>query len=215
MKKKNIIISVILAFVILVGILITAVWGLNFGLEYSKHQEIDILIGKEFENKDIATIVKEVIGNSNFIVRKVELYEDMVTIILKEITDEQKEALNTKINEKYETENKVEDMVITQVPNARGRHLVKPYILPVTISFILILIYLVVYTLIYNHFEKNINLLKTLVIAIISIIGMQLLYLSLLAITRLPINALTIPTSIILYAITTIGNMYYLEKQTK
>lgn len=213
MKKKNIIISVILAFIILVGIIITAVWGLNFGLEYSTHQELDILIGKEFENKEVEAIVEEVIGNSNFVVRKVELYEDMVTIILKEVTDEQKEALNTKINEKYEVANKVEDMVITQVPNARGRDLVKPYILPVVISLVIILIYLVVYTLVCNHFGKNISLLKTLVIAIISIIGVQLLYLSLLAITRLPINALTIPIAIILYTITTIANMCYLEKQ--
>ena len=58
-------------------------------------------------------------------------------ICIKDITDEQLQQVNTKINEKYNIENTLEDLVVTNVPNTRIRDLVKPYITPVMISLIM------------------------------------------------------------------------------
>ena len=68
--------------------------GLNVGLTYAQSKQVDIYIGKEFENNDIAQIVKEVTGESFVGIQKVELYEDMVSITTKELSQEQLEQIN-------------------------------------------------------------------------------------------------------------------------
>ena len=211
--KKKIIIGIILTVIILVGIVITCTLGLNFDLIYTNHKEVDIYIEQEFNNDDIYNIAKEVLGQEKILVQKVELYEDMVSISVKDITDEQLENLNNKINEKYGIENKIEDIDITSSPNVRGRDLIKPYILPVVITFILIIIYIAIYSAICSHNGAKIDIIKTLAKSIGVIIGTQLLYLSLIAITRIPINRLTIPFAIVIYVITTIGILLNIKKE--
>ena len=132
MKKKNLI-GILLGIIIIIGIILTTIIGLNLDLMYSSHKSIDINLQKQFENEDVYKIAKEVFENQKVKVQKVELYEDMVSIIVKDATDEQLENLNTKLNEKYELENKKDDMVITNVPSVEISDLVKPYILPVSI----------------------------------------------------------------------------------
>lgn len=198
---------------ILIGIVVTCVLGLNFDLSYSAHKQIDIQIGKEFDNQEIKAIVKEVVGNRKVTIQKVELYEDMVSIGMKDISEEELQTITTKINEKYGIENTVENIAVTSVPNVRGIDLIKPYLVPVAISFLIILAYIICYVLIKNHLGKKINMLKAIFGTIEIILEFQLLYLALIAITRLPITALTIPIAIIIYALTTIGSIACLEKQ--
>lgn len=210
---KNKIIGIIFALIIVAGIAITCVWGLNFGLMYSNHKQVDIYIGQEFENQDIYEIVKEVAKNEKTIVQKVELYEDMVSITIKDINEEQLANLNTKINEKYGIENKVEDIAVTSIPNVRGRDLIKPYILPITISFVIIVVYLAVYNAIYAHMGRKTNTVKDIAKTMGTVVGIELLYLAVLAITRLEINRLTIPFAIVLYVVATIAIFAKLEKK--
>lgn len=212
MKNKKII-PILMAVFILVGIIVTCVLGLNFDLSYSAHKQIDIQIGKEFDNKEMKTLVKEVVGNRNVTIQKVELYEDMVSIGIADISEEELQNLTTKINEKYEIENTVENIAVTSVPNVRGRDLIKPYLMPIAISFLIILAYIICYVLIKKHLGKKINMVKAILGTIEIIVEFELLYLALLAITRLPVTALTIPIAIIIYVLTTIGSMAYLEKQ--
>ena len=210
---KNKIIGIIFALIIVAGIIITCFFGLNFSLTYEAHKELDVYIGKEFEDKDIYNITKEVVGNGEIIIQKVELYEDMACIKLKDISEEQLSNLNTKINEKYEIENKVEDIVVTSVSNARGRDLIKPYIKPVAISFAIIMVYIIVYCAIYARKGIEINIVKTIAQTVGIEVLVQTLYLSVLAITRLEVNRLTIPVAIALYIITTIGIMLKISKK--
>ena len=132
MSKK--IVGAIAIAIIVIGIIVTAILDINSDLIYRKHQEIDIKIGKEFEDKDIEAIVNEVVENEKVSVSKVELFKDMATIRIENITDEQLSQINTKINEKYEIDNKVEDITKIEVPRAFGLDLIKPYIFPVIIS---------------------------------------------------------------------------------
>ena len=214
MKKKNLI-GILLGIIIIIGIILTATMGLNLDLMYSSHKSIDINIQKQFENEDVYKIAKEVFENQKVKVQKVELYEDMVSIIVKDATDEQLENLNTKLNEKYELENKKDDMVITNVPSVEISDLVKPYILPVSISFVVIIVYLVIYMAINNRVNRKLSILKETSKAILTIIGIELLYLSVFAITRLEINYTTLPIGVIIYAFTTILILMNLEKQYK
>lgn len=205
--KNNKIIYIVLACIILIAAVIIGFKGLNFGLKYSAHKEVNIYIGKEFNNNDIKQIVKDVIGNREVIVQKVELYEKIASVTVKEISDEQVEELNTKINEKYNLENTVKDnIVVTESANLRGRDLVKPFIFPIALSLILILVYAGI------RFRK-INIFEILG----KIFGMnilaQLVYLSILAITRLPINLTTVPTAIAIYAVITL--VVFNELETK
>ena len=213
--KKKYLIEILLGIIIIVGIILTATIGLNLDLMYSNHKSIDINLQKQFENEDVYKIAKEVFENEKVKVQKVELYEDMVSIIVKDATDEQLENLNTKLNEKYELENTKENMVITEVPSVQILDLVKPYILPVSISFIVIIVYLVIYMAINNRVSKKLNILKEISKVILAIIGIQLLYLSIFAITRLEINYTTLPIGVIIYAFTTILILMNLEKQYK
>lgn len=214
MKKKNLI-GILLGIIIIIGIILTATMGLNLDLMYSSHKSIDINLQKQFENEDVYKIAKEVFENQKIKVQKVELYEDMVSIIVKDATDEQLENLNTKLNEKYVLENKKDDMVITNVPSVEISDLVKPYILPVSISFIVIIVYLVIYMAINNRVNRKLSILKEISKAILTIIGIELLYLSVFAITRLEVNYTTLPIGIIIYAFTTILILMNLEKQYK
>lgn len=214
MKKKNLI-GILLGIIIIIGIILTATMGLNLDLMYSNHKSIDINIQKQFENEDVNKIAKEVFENEKVKVQKVELYEDMVSVIVKDATDEQLENLNTKLNEKYELENTKDDMVITNVPSVEILDLVKPYILPVSISFVVIIIYLGIYMAINNRVNRKLSILKEISKAILAIIGIELLYLSVFAITRLEVNYTTLPIGIIIYAFTTILILMNLEKQYK
>lgn len=211
---KEKVIYIIAILVIVIGIVITATLGLNVSLQYTNHKQIDIGLGKEFDNNDIRAIAKEVI-DGEITVQKVEIYEDAVSIGVKDITNEQLETLINKINEKYETNNTIDDVQVTEIPNLRLRELIKPYIMPVVISFVLIVAYIIGYIIINNRMGKNINLLEELIKSILIIIGAELVYLSIIAIARIPVDTVTIPNGIIVYAVATIEVLRNLEVKYK
>lgn len=190
MKKG---LKAVIAIIIIIGIVIIVTLGLRFDLMYRDHVTVDVNIGKDFEANDIKNIVKEIIGkDKEIIIQKVEIYQDIVSIGVESILEEQIEILNTKINEKYEIENKTEDIVVTNVAKYRGRDIIKPYILPVIISALVILVYMAVR---YKKIGIGKVVLQTLGLTTLG----QLLYLSLIAITRLPVMRLTMPISMIIY----------------
>ena len=153
--KKKIIISLALVAIIILGIIFTTIIMLNSNLLYKEHKQIDISLGKEFENSDIEGIVKEVTGSNEVVIQKLEVYEDMVSISVKEISDEQLENLNTKINEKYEIENAKEDLKVIDIPKVTFGDYIKPYIKPLLISLLIIAIYVVGYILIDRRIKNS------------------------------------------------------------
>ena len=56
MKNKTIRTSIIIAIILILGIILTAIYRTNFDVAYLAHKQIDISIGKEFENGDIENI---------------------------------------------------------------------------------------------------------------------------------------------------------------
>ena len=214
MNKK--IIGIIILAIILIGIIITAIFGLNFDLKYREHKEIEIYIKQEFNNNDIKEICKEVLDNKQVYVSKIELYEDMACVIVEDISDEELEKINTRINEKYGCDNKVEDLVVTQIPREKGRDIIKPYIKPIIISFVIIELYVLVYLFIYKNYGKEvkeINITKCMLELLAATLIVGLLYSSILAITRLPVNRLTLPIGVLILFIPSVLKFINNEKQ--
>ena len=186
MNKK--IIYGILALIVLVGAVLVVTIGLKLDMKNDANTKIYVYIGKEFDNNDIEQIAKETFETDTAIVQKVEIYNEMALITIKEQNteniNEKIESLNSKINEKYGLENKKEDIVINNETKINMYSVIKPYILPMLISLIVILVYS---SIIY----RKLGILKNIIIYVLTVIGSQLLYASILVITRLPFNMFT------------------------
>jgi hypothetical protein len=206
MNKK--ILSVILACIVVIGLIVTVTVGLNVDINYCANKQISIYIGEEFEISDIKEIVKDVLGNEKVVIQKVELYEEIVSIKAKDITDEQIDNLIEKINEKYEIENTKDDITITNNAKLRLRDVIKPYILPIAISLVLILIYTGIKFYKINSLEVIGKLIGFNILA-------QLLYISILAIVRIPVNMVAVPVAIAIYVATTFAVINNFEHENK
>lgn len=190
----------ILACVIIAGIIITATIGLNADITYSKNVEIDAYIGKTAEIKDIKQIAKEVFGNEKIIVQKIELFDDMFSITMKDKSDdelnEKVEQFTNKLNEKYSTELKVDnDITIVHNSKIRLSSIIKPYAWPIAISTVIILAFVAIR-------YKKIGLVKTIASYAGFVLLVEGVYFGLLAITRFPINRFVIPVGLALMIIT-------------
>ena len=189
MKK---VIQILLICLIIAGIIVISTIGFNVGTKYSENTQININIGTEFQISDIRKITNEVFNNTPVIIQQVELYKDMVQITVKSATDEQISNLNDKINEKYNLENKISDIIVSNNPNVRLRNIVKPYIMPVVIvSVITIAFAMIMY--------RKLGIWKVLYETAMSIVAPQAILSSFYAVTRLPINRLTVAISITVY----------------
>lgn len=206
-KKQKMIIAIIIL-IIIAGIIITATMGLNFDLRFQESKKVELYLGKDFEIKDIKQITNEVMPNQYVIVQKVEVYEDSVSIIAKDINDEQKQNLVNKVNEKYGTEISNDTTEIVTIPHTRGRDLVKPYIFPFDISMIIILVYMAVR-------YRKLGVIKTVLQTIFVCILTQVVLLSIIAITRIPVGRLTMPISVAVYLLTLVGVTSNLENKLK
>ena len=142
--KKQKMIFIILAVIIIAGIAVISTIGFNLELKMQETKKIELYIQKDFEISDIKNIVKEVIPDESIIIQKVEVFEDSVSITAKDITDEQKQSIIDKVNEKYGTELKADSTEIINIPNMKIRDLVKPYVTSFAISTVLILVYIAI-----------------------------------------------------------------------
>ena len=153
--KRKLVIGLICTLIVVIGIFGTAFYRLNFKLLYKAHKQVDVSIGKEFDNKDIIAITKEVVGNKKVVVQKLEVFEDMASISVEDISDEEIESLNAKLNEKYEIENTTDDIKVTSIPKATFTDYIKPYIKPLIISLTLLVLYVLISVWIDRRINKN------------------------------------------------------------
>ena len=208
MAKKSKIIITIITLIIIAGIIVTLTVGLNFDLSYKDSNRIELYLQKDFNVSDIKQITDEVLQGEEVIIQKVEVYEDTVSIRAKEITDEQKQNLVNKVNEKYGIELSADSIEIESIPNTRGRDIIRPYIVPFIVVTLIVLVYM---SARYNKLGMMKVIFKTIIISVVA----QALLLSIMAITRLEIGILTIPLVITVYLLTLIGLTAYFEKQLK
>ena len=208
-KNKNIIIGILIAIIIIAGVAITLTIGLNFDLKYQETKQIQLNLGTEFNIDDIKQITNEVLPGQNIMIQKVEVFEDAVSIVSNSITDEQKQSIIEKINEKYESADIEADTIeIETIPHTRGRDILKPYIAPFVLATFIILVYMA-----FRY--KKVGSIKTILKTLGIIILMQLVLFSIIAIARIPVGRVTIPLVLGVYLLTLIGITTNLEKQLK
>lgn len=189
MKK---VIQILLICLIIAGIIVISTIGFNVGIKYSENTQININIGTEFKIEDIRKITNEVFGNKTVLISQVELYKDMVQLTVKEASEEQITNLNNKINEKYNLENELSDVIVTHNSNVRLRTIIIPYILPVAIVSILTIAFaMIVY--------RKLGVWQVLYESAMAIVAPQAILSSIYAVTRLPINRLTAVIALVIY----------------
>ena len=207
-KKTNKILILLMILIIIAGILMIIFKGFNFDLKYQDTKQIEFGLDQQFSISDIKAITDEVLNNEPVLIRKVEVYEDAVNITAREITDEQKANIITKVNEKYGTDLKADEIEIGTVAHTKGRDIIMPYVLPFAIATIIILVYMMIK---YYKLNSGKVLLKTIGIIILT----QILLFSIMAITRIPIGRLTIPLVLTVYMLTLVWYTSKLENKLK
>lgn len=197
MKQKcTKIITIIIALILVIGTIMIVTKGLHFDLKYQNNKKIEINLGKEFDKKEVENIVKEVVGEKPVDVSAIEVYKDAISITTTELSDEQKNQIVAKINEKYATDLVAEDITIEENSHIRGRDILKPYITPFTILTIIVLVYLSI-----RYFK--LNAFKVCAQSFVIICFAQLVLLAVMAVTRMPIGICTIPAVLVVYVIST------------
>lgn len=204
-SKKVKIVALFIAIVIIVGMIVTFTIGLSFDLRYQETKKVQLYLQKEFELGDMKQITDEVLPNQTVILQKVEVFEDTVDILAKDITEEQKNNIISKVNEKYALELSQDTIEIVNVPHTRGRDIIRPYLMPFAIATIIILIYMAV------RYYK-LGMIKILLETIGLLIVAQVTLLSVMAITRIPIGRVTIPLVLAVYLLSLVGITTYFEK---
>ena len=193
-KNANKLIYIIIAIIIVIGAIVCGVKGFNIELLYSNRQEIMLSNNTGMDISKIEEISKSVLGSKKVKVQKLERFGNAVEIISTEITNEEKENIIAKVNEEYSADISNDDINIINVPNTRIRDILKPYILPGIITFVVVLLYFII---MYHKIGLKKVLLKGIFIPIIT----ELTYYSIIAITRIPFGRVTSSIAIGLYVI--------------
>lgn len=208
--KKNRLVYVIIAIVIIAGVINTYLNKFTFSLAYDSSVRIDVYIGKDYNTEEIKNIAKEVMGDEEVLIQEVETFNDMVAITVREISDEQKQSILDKINEKYETEITVDEISLTNIPHYDGKHVLNIYILPMAIAAVAIILYISV------RYHK-LGAVKMSARTILWSIIVELLYVSIISLVRIPVSFYTIPLGIVIEIILLIilANKFEQELETK
>lgn len=205
-KMKNKLLYILIAIVIIAGIVVGYTAKFKFSLAYDDSIRVEMYIGKDYTKADVEAIAKEAFGTKEVLIQKIEFFNDSVAITVRESNDEKLNNLVAKVNEKYGTTLAKEDLTVVDVPHYRGRDIMSNYIVPIAISAVLIIVYSII------RFRK-IELAKVVAKLLIWSIIVEALYLSILAIARIPISYYTLPLGIILAVITLTIITYKNEKK--
>ncbi len=195
MKKK--IFYIVLVCIIVAGAIVIATMGLKADIIYSKNVRIDVYLGKEYNRNEVEQIAKEIFEINRTIIRQVEYFGDMFSLTISqdvENIDEKVDEFTAKINETYELPEEGAKLTVTYQPKVRLLSIIMPYLVPIGISVGIILIYAIV------RFRK-IGILRTLGTYILAILASEAVYLSILAIFRIPVNRLVTPIGLAIYVI--------------
>lgn len=220
MNKKIIGLSVI---VIIIGIIIIAVKGFNVNLKYKNHKVIQVSLGQDFDVKDIKNITNEVLGKKQVIIEKSGLYGDSIRINVEDISDEQINTLKEKINEKYnivskdessdenseENSDETSDIIsVSSVGKVTLKDMAKQYLFYVIIATIAACVYFAIV-------HRKLGVVSVVVKSIALVVLAELLFISIIAITRYPIDKLVIMAALAIYIIiiTYLNKLFSEQKQ--
>ena len=194
MEKRKKIALIVFVVIFALDIIFTGVFGIKTNLYYGDGQVIRFQISNTtFDINDIKSIAKEVFGDE-YMVKKVEFFNDSALIKVKSASDEELNELCTKLNEKYSCSLTTDNLSVNYEANVKIRTVVEPYVIPVGISIILILVY---YAIRFKGSKEMAGYIK-------AIFSVGIIYYALFAICRVRFSELTMPIAMSLYALTTL-----------
>lgn len=203
-SKKIVILGIIL--LVIAGIIVVSLKGFNVSLDFGKHETIELKVGKEVNINTVKEICNEVFTNKKYIAKELEVFGDSFQINVESITDEEKNSLIEKVNEKFEVEKSVDDLNINSVSNKRIRDVVMPYVMPMLITFAVVFVYMLI------RFRK-INAVKIVLECLLKVILTEAIYYSLVAIIRVPVSDLLINISMVIAIAELVYYVYKSEKE--
>lgn len=201
---KNKILYIVMIIITIIGAIIIGTKGFEFDIAYRKTKMVEIYLGKEFELNDIKNITNEVLVGKEVKLNKIGEFENTVAITVDGITDEELDLLIKKVNEKYELENKTEEILSVDLAHTRLRDIVKPYIMPVIIVTIIALVY---FMLIY----KKVGIINICIKYLLNVVLPEATIIGLIAIIGLPIAEYTMALLVTIYSILLIIYSYNLK----
>ena len=196
--KKNKIILIVLAVLIIAGIITMFVTGFEKAYEYQAGTRIDVYIPQGYENQDIINIAKESFNGKKVSFEKVEKLNQIAGFKIKEYSKEEFENFKAKISEKYDIDEKELEIYEIKVSTTRIRTVVEPYVFPVVLVTVLSLIYVLFRNL---KAENKWKKLLKIVLALVIVLGV---YFSLILILGLPFGEYTMPLAFAIYLISLI-----------
>ena len=202
-KKISLLISVIL---IIIGAIIFAIMGFNYDLSYGQAKRIVVTMKDDFELEDYKTITKEIYGNAK--IEAISVFKDGVSIKVKDTSDEQLDSLVAKINEKYGYEYTKDDLTVVDVSKVEVIDIIKPTIIPVLTTLLVILIYMIL------RYRKT-GLLQIILNLFVPVIIIPLVALAIYLICRIPVTNLLLPVLLTAYAISVIYSAKQCENKAK
>ena len=187
MKTLNKIIYIISCLIIIAGIIVWKNKGFNLDFQYSARKQINISNNAGINKDDINQIVSEVLGNTRYSINEAEIFKNSVAITAEDITEDQRNEIVNKFNEKYGKD-------ITSIPFTRVQDAMKPFILPGIVTIAIIIVYFLIR---FSKLGFIKILLKTVIIPILS----ELVLFSIIAITRIPLGQIAVACGVGLYVI--------------
>lgn len=206
MKNKKILMYCLIVF-ILAGVIVILLKGFNVDLMIRNHDSIEYTVGTDFEIKDIEEIAKEQLNGKEVKIRIIEVFDDAVSINSSEITEDEKNNIVNKLNDKYSNQIDTNEIKIISNPGLRLRQIAKPYILPTIISIVLIYASYCISFYKYSSFNLKI-ILESLLITLL----IDLSLVSLIAIIRIPFTTIMMP---IIIFVTVFNLILYFSKEKK
>ena len=204
--KKFKVLYIIMALIIIIGAVVYKIKGFNKELLYSNRDQILVSSSKEFDLNKIEEISKEVLGDKKVKVLEYERFGNAVQIISTTISEEEKESIINKINEEYGVNISKDDIKIINVQNTRIKDIIKPYILPIIITWCIVLLYFII---VYN----KLGILKVLGNGLVIPLGTLGTFYGIIVITRIPFGRLTSAIALGIYVICILILSMYFHKE--
>lgn len=204
-NKKILIIAILI--IIVAGIIFLAVKGFNKGIIYDSATRIECYIPSGYEKADIENITNETFSNKNVTVQDIEKLNQMVSIKIKDYSEEELENFKTKISEKYGIDKDKLEIYEIKIPTTRISTIVKPYVLPVSIVTVLSLVYIALRNI------KSKEAVKKVIKVALTLVLVAGIYFSILVIAQIPINEYTMPIALMLYVLTLLIELIKLNKE--
>lgn len=204
-NKKILIIAILI--IIVAGIIFLAVKGFNKGIIYDSATRIECYIPSGYEKADIENITNETFSNKNVTVQDIEKLNQMVSIKIKDYSEEELENFKTKISEKYGIDKDKLEIYEIKVPTTKISTIVKPYVLPVSIVTVLSLVYIALRNI------KSKEAVKKVIKVALTLVLVAGIYFSILVIAQIPINEYTMPIALMLYVLTLLIEVIKLNKE--